>query len=123
MCYDTLQMLEIIASAVQDRSMLVAEAKEAPNLAVLVEGAPLLQKAMVKAVQSVEKTLKTLSSEHRAALLKLSAILPGSFDKGTLQKLLDMSGVGGRGCEMRDAHHITSTLPHFHPGARAPAAT
>lgn len=86
-------MLEIIASAVEDGSMLVEEAKEAPNLAMLVEGAPLLEKAMLKAVQSVEKTLKTLSSGHRAALLKLSALLPGAFDKGTLQKLLP--GVSG----------------------------
>ena len=122
MHFDTMQMLEIIASAVQDHSMLVEEAKEAPNLTTLVDGPLSVQKAIDKAVLSVEKALKTLSPGQRAALLKLSAIMPGYFDKATLYKLLGIQGALGylTACPCRPIPSTTLPMSLFPPSHFSP---
>ncbi len=41
-------------------------------------------------VNSVSKSLRRLDKVKRSALIKLSVLLPGAFDKETLTYLLDM---------------------------------
>ncbi len=42
-------------------------------------------------VKSVQKSLQTLDKDKRSALIKLSVLLPGAFNKDTLTYLLGMA--------------------------------
>ncbi|GAX76561.1 hypothetical protein CEUSTIGMA_g4007.t1 [Chlamydomonas eustigma] len=89
-------MLEIMATALRDGRMAIHEVTNmrngmaGVNIVNMAASDYVLETNMVKIVESVQRTLRTLSADQRATLLKLSVLVPGSFNKETLRQILDI---------------------------------